>query len=184
MTITTHREIPCVACTLPEAYKDPIIIIHAPINNPPATLEVLRPQRSAKRKAGIVTSIMRSAETPDARNDAVLEVNPADWKSKGAYCYCQFCPPTKGSNLHITLHQSHSIAAFPLRKRQERSASTHLFQILQGDPSSSPALANHYLYSPQSSPVPQQQHPVSPSILMPPHVCRMHSTTVGFEGEI
>jgi len=56
--------------------------------------EVLRPQLSAKRKAGMVTMKMRSAEIPDARKAAVLDLRPAEAKRRGAY-FCQI------SNVHV-----------------------------------------------------------------------------------
>jgi hypothetical protein len=56
---------------------------------PPAMEEVLRPQLSAKRNAGIVTMKIRRAEIPDARKAAVLDLSPAEAKSSGAY-YCTF----------------------------------------------------------------------------------------------
>lgn len=74
-----------MACTLPEAYSEPITSIHEPWSMPPAIVDVVRPHRSARRKAGIVTRKITSAETPDARKDAVLLVRPADWKRSGAY---------------------------------------------------------------------------------------------------
>jgi hypothetical protein len=62
--------------------------MHAPWSTPPTTVDVRRPHLSARRKAGIVTIRMRSADTPDARKEAVLLVRPADWKRRGAYCLC------------------------------------------------------------------------------------------------
>lgn len=56
---------------------------------PPVMIEVLRPQLSAKMKAGIDTIKMRIAETPDARKEAVPLDKPAWEKRIGAYCYSQ-----------------------------------------------------------------------------------------------
>lgn len=50
------------------------------------TAGIRRPQRSAKRKAGIVTKNMRRAEIPEARKEAVEDFNPAEEKRSGAYC--------------------------------------------------------------------------------------------------
>ncbi len=52
---------------------------------PPVMIEVLRPQLSAKTKAGMDTANMRIAETPDARKEAVLLDRPAWEKRVGAY---------------------------------------------------------------------------------------------------
>lgn len=54
---------------------------------PPVMVEVLRPQLSAKMKAGTDIANMRIAETPDARKEAVPLDRPA-WANRiGAY-YC------------------------------------------------------------------------------------------------
>lgn len=66
------------------AYSAPIVNIQNVWTTPPKIAEVLRPHLSAKRKAGMVMSKMRSAEIPEARNDAVEEERPADAKSRGA----------------------------------------------------------------------------------------------------
>lgn len=52
---------------------------------PPAIVLVLRPHLSARMKAGIVVRNIRRAEMPEARKEAVEDVNPADWKRVGAY---------------------------------------------------------------------------------------------------
>ena len=65
----------------------PIMSMHAAWTSPPTVVEVLRPQRSASKNAGIVVRRMTSADTPDARKEAVLLVRPADWKRSGAYYY-------------------------------------------------------------------------------------------------
>jgi hypothetical protein len=44
---------------------------------PPVMADVLRPQRSAKIKAGMEINTTRIAETPDAKKDAVLLGSPA-----------------------------------------------------------------------------------------------------------
>jgi len=49
------------------------------------TAGVLRPQRSAKRNAGMVTRNMRRAEMPEARKEAVEDFKPAEEKRSGAY---------------------------------------------------------------------------------------------------
>ncbi len=56
---------------------------------PPVMIEVLRPQLSAKMKAGTDTANMRIAETPDARKEDVLLERPAWEKRVGAYCCSQ-----------------------------------------------------------------------------------------------
>ena len=56
---------------------------------PPVIIELLRPQRSAKMKAGTDTANMRIAETPDARKEAVPLARPAWAKRIGAYCGSQ-----------------------------------------------------------------------------------------------
>jgi hypothetical protein len=50
------------------------------------TVGVLRPQRSAKRKAGMVMRNMRRAEMPEARREDVEDLSPAEEKRSGAYC--------------------------------------------------------------------------------------------------
>lgn len=51
--------------------------IHVPWAIPPTTVEVILPQRSAIKVAGTVTKNIRSAETPEAKKEAVLLVRPA-----------------------------------------------------------------------------------------------------------
>ena len=52
---------------------------------PPVMTEVLRPQLSAKMKAGTDIANIRIAETPDARKEAVPLDKPA-WENRiGAY---------------------------------------------------------------------------------------------------
>jgi len=53
---------------------------------PPQIAEVRRPHLSARSVAGMLKASMRIAETPDARNDAVLDGIPAWAKIVGAYC--------------------------------------------------------------------------------------------------
>lgn len=83
--ITTQRPAPYEPCTEPEAYKEPMMnmVITWPI--PPTMVLVLRPHLSAKIKPTKVARKIRSAEIPEARNDAVEEVSPAVWKRTGAY---------------------------------------------------------------------------------------------------
>jgi hypothetical protein len=50
------------------------------------TVGVRRPQRSAKRNAGMVTRNIRRAEMPEARKEAVEDFRPAEEKRRGAYC--------------------------------------------------------------------------------------------------
>ena len=54
---------------------------------PPEIVDVLGPQLSAKRKAGMVVRKIRRAEMPEARKEAVELVRPAREKRRGAYCF-------------------------------------------------------------------------------------------------
>lgn len=56
---------------------------------PPVMAEVRLPHLSASKKAGTDIASMSIADTPDARNDAVSEDNPAWENRRGAYYYCQ-----------------------------------------------------------------------------------------------
>jgi hypothetical protein len=53
---------------------------------PPVMADARRPHLSARREAGILKKSIKIAETPDARNEAVCEGNPAWAKIVGAYC--------------------------------------------------------------------------------------------------
>ena len=124
--MTTQRAEPYDGCTLPEAYREPIMSIQAAISRPPTTAEVLRPHRSASKNAGIVTIRMRSADIPEARKDAVLDFKPADWKRRGAYYSYQLASAELDvrGDIHKGRHQSRSTAAFPSERHPMPSAST------------------------------------------------------------
>ena len=53
--------------------------------SPPYMVEARRPQRSESRKAGMEVTKIRTAEMPDAKNEALDEDRPACWKRRGAY---------------------------------------------------------------------------------------------------
>ena len=79
---------------------------------PPVMTEVLRPQLSAKMKAGTEIANIRIAETPDARKEAVPLDRPA-WENRiGAY-YCgqhvsdRQCSKKGGQEVRIENIQTH-----------------------------------------------------------------------------
>ena len=84
-TITNQRAAPPAVWTLFVTYKHPIIYMHPARPSPPTITEVLRPQRSAHRVAGIEIASISIADRPDARNEAVPVGKPAWTKSIGAY---------------------------------------------------------------------------------------------------
>ena len=83
--MTTHLADPECAWTLSVAYRMPMMNIQDDKPIPPVITEALRPQLSAKMKAGTDTANMRIAETPDARKEAVPLERPACSNRVGAY---------------------------------------------------------------------------------------------------
>src|SRR3569833_2839674 len=61
--------------------------IHPDSVTPPAMADVRLPHLSTKRNAGTDTTSISTAETPDARKEAVFDETPACEKRIGAYCY-------------------------------------------------------------------------------------------------
>lgn len=59
--------------------------MHADNMVPPVMADLRRPQLFVKKKAGIVTSIMRIEDSPEAKKDASELERPAWLKSVGAY---------------------------------------------------------------------------------------------------
>ena len=81
-----QRPAPVWECTESEAYSDPIINMQVVRPKPPKMVDVRRPQRSERMRAGMVAVKMRIAETPDARKEDWEDARPACWKRRGAYC--------------------------------------------------------------------------------------------------